>query len=582
MHKELLKQRDTIQKLNQEFIDELINKIYILDEKIVKQDNDINILKNENDSLKEDIIKYNKEVENFKIYINALELKIKQLEEDKFNQWNIVENIEKSLIEEEFDNIEKILDYAIKNINKNEDNLSEEEIIILSYLAFFYSKLDSLKLASREVEAYLISNNEAAIALRLLEEEKNVDVGLKIKNCYQKFILNNKKIFEINNTIRKFILDTTLDNCCKYFDKAQIKSKIEIDEKLKKINAFVECNDGVVLVEGYIGSEKNKLFILREIAKKIAYNTSIVIETEDLSPIVFEKVENIKRKFLGLGTISTKNILRISKENKLRNDFDFIKKYELKLADLNEEQIYSLYIISIFYNVYNELIDNLNGLERFLDLDTYENRFVEVIENQIINDEHNITVYNFIEENRENIIKVDKVLLEHIFKIAKKHLPINYIELVQVNEVPTYCLKHKVKLEKNVFVIELINPNKNENNERKRVVGKIDSCPQCKIAYINEESVELLNNQYPGYKCKVNNGEHKIRNILYKESLNSYINRTPAITKKNILKIINDENLIKDLSRTQVSTLMILGSFLGIGSTQLELSFKPHRFGIGY
>ena len=27
---------------------------------------------------------------------------------------------------------------------------------------------------------------------------------------------------------------------------------------------------------------------------------------------------------------------------------------------------------------------------------------------------------------------------------------------------------------------------------------------------------------------------------------------------------------------------MILGSFLGIGSTQLELSFKPHRFGIGY
>ena len=110
MHKELLKQRDTIQKLNQEFIDELINKIYILDEKIVKQDNDINILKNENDSLKEDIIKYNKEVENFKIYINALELKIKQLEEDKFNQWNIVENIEKSLIEEEFDNIEKILD----------------------------------------------------------------------------------------------------------------------------------------------------------------------------------------------------------------------------------------------------------------------------------------------------------------------------------------------------------------------------------------------------------------------------------------------------------------------------------------
>ena len=172
MHKELLKQRDTIQKLNQEFIDELINKIYILDEKIVKQDNDINILKNENDSLKEDIIKYNKEVENFKIYINALELKIKQLEEDKFNQWNIVENIEKSLIEEEFDNIEKILDYAIKNINKNEDNLSEEEIIILSYLAFFYSKLDSLKLASREVEAYLISNNEAAIALRLLEEEK--------------------------------------------------------------------------------------------------------------------------------------------------------------------------------------------------------------------------------------------------------------------------------------------------------------------------------------------------------------------------------------------------------------------------
>ena len=113
MHKELLKQRDTIQKLNQEFIDELINKIYILDEKIVKQDNDINILKNENDSLKEDIIKYNKEVENFKIYINALELKIKQLEEDKFNQWNIVENIEKSLIEEEFDNIEKILDYAI-------------------------------------------------------------------------------------------------------------------------------------------------------------------------------------------------------------------------------------------------------------------------------------------------------------------------------------------------------------------------------------------------------------------------------------------------------------------------------------
>ena len=479
-----------------------------------KNYNYLTILRNENTSLSNEIMKGNELIIKLKkkIFNNEQEKKSLLLTNNEKEQE--IKEI-KIKLEETKDKINKIkekmkkLEENVITNNNNNNNSKQNELNnnIQNTIVRLQNKITELEL---QLKNKGINNNKKKIFISLT---KNRNISMLYKNTINS---NNN-----NNAIKK------IDNNNYNKDDLFLTGRHEAMEYQEK-NIWLECQLNKLKINlNNIEIEKNNLIKLLE---------QYSLEKKKILSLLNEKNEKINEK-LNEGNKLNNNIMQQLIENKKYNDLLF--QTTLKKQNL-EKDIYELE--NIIFKQKNKINDLSNSVEKIIKIIKNKNEEINTNKNCITHLENNIREINkkflYMNHNKyiDNNIKNEELpkLLEQIEQLKKE-----YINLIEKNKI-NHKLADSIKINYNII-----------NNNGNNIVKDLNKNSNfIKKKYKNISIIP--NERYENKNIKINgnfqsrNYFRDINNMSIQKSASSNRNRrNKSNMSTDILlnkKLLNDYN----------------------------------------
>ena len=538
---------EKINKMNFEY-EEKINKMnYDYEEKLSK-------INEENNKLKKDIISLNNEKKemkdvtnnlriqkenellNCKNKIDSLEIRVKQINEDKFNFEEIKKDYENQIDELKKDNkilnmntqsIDSELKRIQSNIGVNERNLNKTmtQISNDNNLCFQFKK--QLKKIDTLIDNDLVNINNNNF-------EYNLNKAKAEGNKFQSMIddINNNKINNTNNNINVSNNDSQSGN----------NNKVNMNEMINKINENISNN-------------KNNLINFINMISKL-YNKFIdLYKKYKISNIEYEKNSVLKnQKSLKNEENLKNNIISITKENIdkfssmcYNNNTDDLKE-ELNILKQKSNKMNSYDVLKVSLDIIGKLllrtssykdekeleIENLNGKIIYLlsELDIFKKNW-DLNKNNNNSNELKL-INNQIGLKDDEINRLNKDIKDYLLKIKELSCENNLLKNKQNNKDNNniYNNDNQYYKEKN----NLNNMYNIKNNNKNNINNNIN---------INNNTYSSENNNY----IKSNEKYTQDKNNKFKE-INENVNKINESSNEDDY-YTSDEDLENNLAKNQ-------------------------------
>ncbi len=233
-----------------------------------------------------------KEIVGNEIVPQKLEGNSVEEEEKDEDELALIENLKLMFIENDNYKSIEVLNEILSNIKFIENSITDEEKIILLYLAYFYNKLDDLLKNSKIINDFYYSDIQEMELLINLIEEKEYTIYYQIKETVLMKIIDNNKLFNrLDRILKVRIIDRIKTVSYKVFDGVYSIKDIKHGEESINLRAWVKEKDkeSYKLVEGLYCNKTESLYMLDSSIYVLGLNIKHSMDSD------FE-VKNIEKK----------------------------------------------------------------------------------------------------------------------------------------------------------------------------------------------------------------------------------------------------------------------------------------------
>lgn len=204
-------------------------------------------------------------------------------EEKDEDELALIENLKLMFIENDNYKSIEVLNEILSNIKFIENSITDEEKILLLYLAYFYNKLDDLLENSKIINDFYYSDIQEMKLLIKLTEEKEYPIYYQIKETVLMKIIDNNKLFNrLDRILKVRIIDRIKTVSYKVFDGVYSIKDIKHGEESITLKAWVKEKDkeSYKLVEGLYCKKTENLYMLDSSIYVLGLNIKHLTEDE--------------------------------------------------------------------------------------------------------------------------------------------------------------------------------------------------------------------------------------------------------------------------------------------------------------
>ena len=438
--------------------------------------------------------------------INKKKMKYFEEQEKIINDINIKDKLCKNLEQEnlqcnnQINNLNNKMTILTKNIHYPSSQNDEKELIkgrntdlnssFISYEISSNNEPNDLLLFKNNFNVNLDENNKEQLyenKKKLLEQEQNENIALKEKKNM------------INNEIYKFKINQ--------LKMGNNKDKTHSQYNLVKIEENIDnINEKEKILENYQKYINTNFNILQNYLKENISDSKI---DNSNSPQI-KQFKNIFTKF-------------VDKANEIDEEFEIIKKEfkerEAEYRITNKEVINESLKNNPLLKNYEEIIKNNENLDNSKSSIRNENNHsrVTMIDNKILSDVKNLSIYNGIYPNKRKLNDYLKTIPEKVEKSNKKRLiPFNEYQSENKND-NIFLSKYSKNKE-----MSIINSTSEKENSINNEISKKNFRSQMinnkkKIKYFYKSPDKVQNIVFNNHKCKSKNNYNS--NTKYLQSL---------------------------------------------------------------
>ena len=517
-----------------------------------KNYNYFSILKNENTSLNNEIIKGNELISKLRKKIFNNEQEKKELLLSNGTKDKQIKEIKKKLEEtkEKIAKIqEKIKKFEENDIKGNDEQKPDLNNNIQNTISKLQSKITELEFQLKNQKI----NNKRFISL---EKKRSISMLYKSNNNYM--LKKNK----INNNDDLFL---TGRNESKEYQEKNLILECKLNKlKINLNNIEIERNNLIKLLEQYSLEKKKMLLSLNEKNEKIneklnegnKLNDNImkqIIENKKYNDMLFQikiKKQNLEKDIFELENIilkqknkindlslSIENIIKImeNKDNEIKSNKSYIFDLENNIKEINKQFLEYKQNNNIYNNIKKDELPKL--LEQIEEL---KKQYIYLIEKnrKKLKIKNNIKInYNIINNKEKNIIKD---INKNNFNKKNKNISIIPNERYKNGVQLFYINQNNIHSRNNFNELNKIN-----SNEQRKIISKT------KVKNVNNISEEILNRKIlNNYKYQINmNNYNKIKlRLKTKNKGNENNYNSNSMRNSNSYKInIGSQRLLKKI-----------------------------------
>lgn len=417
-YKEKFQKLENIDKTNKYYIDKLEKENFVLKEERKMFDLKLKISEESVSKAEERILTLEKEIEKLEMEVYSFMADKDFSTNKKQSKVNLqsgqnkvdlcLDRIKELIIIGKYNKINEVFKSNSELIIKSKSDFSEEDIILILYLAFYNNLLDEF-LINNELLAYCCSDNEEARALNILRKEEVLVSGNTVKHCYQSYVDSKENIFSgIKPAIKKYILENNLDYSYRYFNTVNIVSKLLFKNKYQSIKCFVRENEKYYLVNAFekIDSTNDgindEVYIEKEEVDKYFRGLDKVVKLEEPSEHL------VNKKSLNNSISDYDNIINLYNEGDLpevKNNIDKLLDKPLAVEKLSIDKVNSILFMGNITGV------DKYKMERILKVNTLEASFENIAYRKISNKKE---AYKYLRDNRDNFKQLDSKIKEKL------------------------------------------------------------------------------------------------------------------------------------------------------------------------
>ena len=468
------------------------NKFFDIQKDLPEKEKDLKRVNSDIDIINKKKLKYFEEQEKIINDINIKDKLCKNLEQENLKYNNQINNLNKKIsiltTNIHFPNIQNEIQNENKETTKGRNTDLNSSII--SYEISSNNEPNDLLLFKNNFNVNLDENNKEQLyenKKKLLEQEQNENIALKEK----KNMINNE-IYKFK--INQLKIGNNKDKSHSQYNLVKIEENIDnINEKEKILENY----------QNYININYN---ILENYLKENIPDS----QADNINNPPIKHFKNIFTKF-------------IDKANEIDAEFEIIKKEfkerEAEYRRTNKEVINASLQNDPLLKNYEEIIKNNENINDSISNIRNENNHsrVTMIDNKILSDVKNLSIYNGIYSNKRKLNDYLKTIPEKSEKTNKKRIiPLNESQSENKNE---NIFLNKYSKNKELSIINStsekennINNELSENNFRTQVINN-----KKKIKYFNKSPDKVQNINLNKYKYKSKNNYNS--NAKYLQSL---------------------------------------------------------------
>ena len=539
----------------------------------------ININEEEINSLKNEIIIKNKEIDNQYKKIQELEQKIKDLKRESIIE---IEEYEEDI----FDEIQsaylrddkELVNELLKELGQGYDlNIGVNKIVPLLYIGFFAECLVEVIYLNEEIWDYYIDNkNEEAYLLKLLQEEWN---SYEIrKETVQNYISKNNHLFlYLDEELKDKILSDIKSITHKSFLEVYPDNQIEKDDKCEDIEAWIKMENMKYwyLVSGQYSSSTGRFYIPKNSSIFQSYNIEKLNVYDDVKEEIRDRIKNkvsrIEESFKG---ISLKKIKKAKDKlysfNEKEKVLDFLTNYKLSDDLIDEKQVNSLLFISLFYGILTDALRLSPYLKECINIKKdiivllklmYSEKKVKA--NEMIS----IPVKKFISYKRSVLNELNEVIRDKVMTLINE-MHNDYSDyVVMYNKGINKCHNDNFEVKNREIFIKV-----KKDNEFKYIFTQVNSCSKCNLPYISNKRMKKLSNYLNEYSLVIKElqiGVEESKEEIKSERIKEYENIISSFRIGKHIESLRYLNLLLDngqvigrLNKVQLTTLLFITYYL--------------------
>lgn len=476
MQNELKNKIDKYENYINSIKNELINELERLEKENKK-------LKEENSKLQKIYETLNFEFDQYKEKYNDdrfEELVTKRIKESKDNSFDFIEDIKECMLLKQPDKNEEILtnlEGLVRAELENEKSKIYSDMLIRDVLNYLYINkndniINNILMSSNKIieNNILTSNDKKTNAIFAIEMLKYYAIIQKkdFASKWLEIIISEKLLNYLNDEEKSLVdllyLSLDLNEDDKVFDKVDsiqeivkarkydylwyelynkfITEKENIYDKLAILKLYYNemslidfrikeslvkpiMDNLISEIEKY--KEKNTIDNLNNSNVKLENetierqnNTTDLVDENEVN-ILKEKIEEIKKNFIKTNIMKIKKFMRQGRPEAEKEKLISLLEYSKYFSRIQEKELNTILLISIFYNLHNRLIKNEAFDNRYRN-SAIESRFIRMLDLEI-----GITtgtaikepIRVFLNENRDELKKFDSEVVKKVFLIIE-------------------------------------------------------------------------------------------------------------------------------------------------------------------
>ncbi|MDU2489946.1 MAG: hypothetical protein E7D27_05055 [Clostridium celatum] len=574
----------------QVYYEKILNELEINKLKVEKSNKDLESAKEEIEILnlelqflrdeKESYIQINEELRN---QIIRLESEIYSLSKNNENIYSLImSDLKDEFLHNNDERVEEILDEVLDDINNIECNISYEDMMLLMYLSYFYDRFEVLFRSSSIANSYHSNNNKEIELLNIVRKEEHCKTYTIIEECTQDFISKNNNILSIfNKEIKNRIIEKLNDFSYKAFENVYSDSEIDKNDKTSATRAWIknEDNNAWKLVNGFYSKEYDKFYIEPYLIQGlIGENKKDFYKYKDIDngsksnemtvSIASDLIRIIKENFLEEKEEKFKKFIKDSSYYTERNIFGGILSNEISDRTISKNEGYTVLLISVFYGVYNMLLNNSNYLMSLYKTNCVESRIISLLEKEILCDEViDMPSSLFIMKNNKNFKYIDDDVIEKISRVINLVFYKKVNGMIVTNKLMKRCYNDKNMISSLDGYLEV----SYRNQENKYLLIKDKGCSKCNTIHIQKNTYQHLKKKYGFIESEAlivndqksnlsidNTDENKFTQY-YDDIITAFKSNNIRRALLNYNKIIENEYYLKYCTEKQAITLLFIG-----------------------
>ncbi len=306
-------------------------------------------------------------------------------------------------------------------------------------------------------------------------------------------------------------------------------------KSIKKKNTIDNLNNSNVKLENETIERQN--------------NTTDLVDENEVN-ILKEKIEEIKKNFIKTNIMKIKKFMRQGRPEAEKEKLISLLEYSKYFSRIQEKELNTILLISIFYNLHNRLIKNEAFDNRYRN-SAIESRFIRMLDLEI-----GITtgtaikepIRVFLNENRDELKKFDSEVVKKVFLIIEDVFSEVAESVIITKEQKKLCSKDIGILRDKRVYLKLID----DNNNIRYILINCSMCERCNSLYIMDKRLKKLKN-------KVNS------KILIKEKID-IVYKSNSMDKRKELGVAGEYNnlieyfMINDNKRLKETSEKLLNS----------------------